>query len=85
LSTRIHRIYAQYAPGYNERWFDFYRPMVSLWRSQHNRPDFQLITVCEKARVWEYLGYEFNDVLFLYQNMKNFIGDVDNWDQLKIY
>lgn len=87
LSTRIHRIYAQYAPGYDERWFDFYRPMISLWRSHHNRPDFQLITVYEKEQTWEYLGYEspVKDALVLYQNIKNFIKDVDDWDQLKIY
>lgn len=85
LSTRMHRIYTQYAPGYDERWFDFYRPMISLWRSTHDKPDFQLITVCEKDRTWEYLGYEFNEALVLYRNMKNFIGYIDNWDQLTVY
>ena len=30
LSTRLHNIYSSYAPGYNEQWFDFYRPMIAL-------------------------------------------------------
>ena len=83
LSTRIHTIYAQYAPGYNERWFDFYRPMISLWRTLHNRPDFQEIKFNEK----EYLAYESPalDVLIVYTKIKNFIDNVNSWDQLIVY
>ena len=87
LSTRLHNMYNLYAPGYSEEWFEFYRPMISLWRKYHDRPDFGIITVYEKDRIWEYLGYESStkDALILYRNIKNFINDVTDWDQLKKY
>lgn len=40
LSTRVHTLYKLYAPGYDGIWWEFYRPMVALWRSKRNSPEF---------------------------------------------
>lgn len=85
LSTRLNNIYKEYAPGYTNNWLEFYRPMVSLWRSYHNRPDFNIIKNQENNT--DYLGYESteDDVLIVYTNIKNFEDEIANLDQIKIY
>lgn len=80
LSTRLHNTYDSYAPGYSENWFEFYRPMVALWRDEKGRPEFDSIKTTEH----EYLYYESNDILVAYTNIKNFIKEA-SWDKLTIY
>ena len=83
LSTRLHRLYIQHAPGYSRNWLDFYRPMISLWRKKKNRAPFKEVQIGE----WNLLGYEGteNDALVVYHKIKNFVNDVTEWEQLKIY
>lgn len=83
LSAKLHAIYNQYAPGYSENWLDFYRPMVSLWRNKENRPLFKQIKLHDS----DYLAYESetDDILVIYSNIKNFIDNITEFNDIKIY
>ena len=83
LSTRMHRIYKQYAPGYEKDWLEFYRPMVSLWRTLAGRENFETMPYDGTEYLTE--PNDANDALIVYTNIKNFINGVDSWDKIKLY
>lgn len=57
--------------------------MVSLWRTYKNRNKFEEKTIGDG----EFLAYEASedDALIMYTRMKNFIDDVTELGQLKLY
>lgn len=57
LSAKVHSLYGENAPGYFEGWFEFYRPMISLWRAEHNKTEFKTIKKGDK----DYLGLVSNE------------------------
>ena len=83
LSTRMHRIYKQYAPGYEKDWLEFYRPMVSLWRTLAGRENFETMPYDGTEYLTE--PNDANDALIVYTNIKNCINGVDSWDKIKLY
>ena len=83
LSTRMHRIYKQYAPGYERDWLEFYRPMVSLWRTLAGRENFETMPYDGTEYLTE--PNDAKDALIVYTNIKNFINGVDSWDKIKLY
>lgn len=83
LSTRLHSVYSEFAPGYDSNWFEFYRPMVSLWRNEKHRPNFDVVSTENNEYI--YYNAKDKDALVTYSRIKNFIFDIDSWNQLTIY
>lgn len=83
LSARMGDWYKDHAPAYyNKGWWEFYRPMVALWRSVKNKNQpFQYFSSVKSQR--NYL-ITTEEPFLKYSDIKNFVLD-STWNDIEIY